>query len=59
MQIMLTGFLGKTKAKTFMSDLWSLLLEAQESQYGLPRELIEQTKSELEKKKVNKKYFFY
>lgn len=53
MQMMLTGFLGKTKAKEFMGDLWLLLLEAQESEYGIPRELIELKKAELARKKVN------
>lgn len=52
MQMMLTGFLGKTKAKDFMGDLWLLLLEAQESEYGIPRELIELKKAELARKKV-------
>lgn len=50
--MMLTGFLGKTKAKDFMGDLWLLLLEAQESEYGIPRELIELKKAELARKKV-------
>lgn len=58
MQMMLTGFLGKTKAKEFMGDLWILLLEAQESEYGIPRELIEQKKAELARKKVNFFLFF-
>lgn len=53
MQIMLTGFLGKTKARTFMGDLWTSLLDAQASEFGLPRELIEQKKAELAKKKVS------
>lgn len=52
MQIMLTGFLGKTKARTFMGELWNLLVDAQSSEFGLPRELIEQKKAELAKKKV-------
>jgi serine/arginine repetitive matrix protein 1 len=53
MQIMLTGFLGKTKAKSFMNDLWILLIEAQESPYGIPKELVEIKKAELQKKEVN------
>jgi len=53
MQIMLTGFLGKTKAKSFMNDLWILLLEAQQSPYGIPKELVEIKKAELQKKEVS------
>merc|ERR1712127_298075 len=40
-QIMMTGFLGKTKSRLFIGDLWTFLLEAQANQYGIPRELIE------------------
>lgn len=54
-QMMLTGFLGKTKAKAFMQDLWNILLESQESPYGVPKELIEQKKNELERKKQEDK----
>jgi serine/arginine repetitive matrix protein 1 len=49
---MMTGFLGKTKAKTFIGELWNLLLEAQSNSYGIPRELIEMKKNELQKKAV-------
>lgn len=56
MQMMLTGFLGKTKAKDFMGDLWLMLIEAQESEFGIPQELIDQKKAELAKKKVNNFY---
>ena len=52
MQIMMTGFLGKTKARTFMGELWNLLVEAQQSPHGIPQELIEMKKQELMKKKV-------
>lgn len=52
MQIMLTGFLGKTKARDFMGELWTLFMDAQANEYGLPRELIEMKKAELAKKKV-------
>lgn len=50
MQIMMTGFLGKTKARTFMAELWTLLVEAQENGHGIPRELIEMKKSEMQKR---------
>lgn len=51
-QIMMTGFLGKTKARTFMGELWSTLLEAQNSPHGIPAELIELKREEMQKKKV-------
>lgn len=51
MQIMMTGFLGKTKAKQFMGELWNLLLEAQNSPHGIPQEMIEAKRSEMQKKK--------
>lgn len=52
MQIMMTGFLGKTKARIFIGELWNLLVEAQMSQLGVPKELLEMKKTELAKKKV-------
>ena len=52
MQIMLTGFLGKTRARLFMTDLWNLLSSAMESPDGIPDELVELKKIELQKKKV-------
>ena len=51
MQIMMTGFLGKTKAKAFIGELWNLLLEAQNSQHGIPKEMIEMKRTEMVKKK--------
>jgi hypothetical protein len=50
-QIMMTGFLGKTKARTFMAELWTTLVEAQTSPHGIPAELIELKREELMKKK--------
>lgn len=55
MQMMMTGFLGKTKSREFMEDLWNSLLEAQENEFGIPPELIELKKIELQKKKVQVK----
>ena len=52
MQMMMTGFLGKTKSRVFMEDLWNILADAQENEFGLPRELIEMKKTEMLKKKV-------
>lgn len=51
MQFNLTGFFeGKTK--TFMTELWNLLLSAQASVGGIPAQFIEQKKEELRKKKA-------
>ena len=58
MQIMLTGFLGKTRAKNFMTDLWNMLISAQESDKGIPPELIELKKQELKKEEVFYKHSF-
>lgn len=57
-QIMMTGFLGKTKARTFMGELWSTLLEAQTSPHGIPAELIELKREEMQKKKVSLSAFY-
>ncbi|KAF2030034.1 PWI domain-containing protein, partial [Setomelanomma holmii] len=45
-QIQLTGFLNKETA-AFCKDLWDLMLSAQESAVGVPRELLEAKKLEL------------
>ncbi len=50
-QIMMTGFLGKTKARQFMSELWDTLCEAQASKHGVPAVLMEKKREELIKKK--------
>lgn len=52
-QIMMTGFLGKTKARMFMAELWTTLGQAQDSPQGVPVELMERKRDELLKKKVN------
>ena len=59
MQIMMTGFLGKTKARSFMGELWNLMIDAQENTHGIPTELIEQKKAELLKKSVSFKFGFW
>ncbi|KAI8329123.1 PWI domain-containing protein [Chlamydoabsidia padenii] len=50
MQINLTGFLEKNTS-VFMLDLWKLLLSAQNSMGGIPKEFIDQKKEELRLKK--------
>lgn len=52
MQINLTGFLTKTTPE-FMSALWELLLDAQDSPGGVPKALVEQKKAEM--RNANKK----
>ncbi|KAF8586646.1 PWI domain-containing protein [Ramaria rubella] len=46
MQINLTGFLTKS-TPTFMTALWTLLLEAQDSPAGIPRSFVEEKKAEM------------
>lgn len=50
MQISLTGFLEK-RARSFMAELWTLLLSAQESVAGIPRAFVEQKKLEMQQKR--------
>lgn len=50
MQINLTGFLGGSKARLFISELWKLLASAQSSPDGIPAELVEMKKKELLKR---------
>ncbi|CAE6408252.1 unnamed protein product [Rhizoctonia solani] len=49
MQINLTGFL-ESKTPAFMSSLWSLLLEAQDSPAGVPASFVQEKKEELRQK---------
>lgn len=51
MQINLTGFL-ESNTKKFVTELWNLLLSAQNSVGGIPAMFIEQKKEELRKKKL-------
>jgi serine/arginine repetitive matrix protein 1 len=50
MQINLTGFLGGSKARLFIGELWKLLASAQTSPDGIPLELVEMKKKELLKR---------
>ena len=52
LQIHLTGFLDKDTPK-FCKDLWRLLLSAQTSPQGVPKELLEAKKQELLQEKVH------
>lgn len=51
MQINLTGFL-ESNTKKFVTELWNLLLSAQNSVGGIPAMFLEQKKEELRKKKT-------
>ena len=53
LQIQLTGFLDKDTAP-FCKELWKLLLSAQTSPQGVPKELLEAKKLELMQEKVGK-----
>ena len=55
MQINLTGFLNGKNARIFMSELWDLLLSAQESSSGIPEIFMAQKKEEIKKRMV---FFF-
>lgn len=48
---MITGFLDK-EAAPFAKALWKLLLSAQNGAQGVPQELLEAKKAELEKERV-------
>jgi len=50
MQINLTGFLTKS-TPVFMSALWELLIEAQDSPAGIPRTFVEEKKEEMRRAK--------
>jgi serine/arginine repetitive matrix protein 1 len=51
-QIQLTGFLNKDTAP-FCKELWDLMLSAQDSPMGVPRELLEAKKAELQQEQVS------
>lgn len=53
MQIMLTGFLNGKNARIFMGELWDLLISAQASPSGIPKQFLDQKKEELKKKMVS------
>jgi serine/arginine repetitive matrix protein 1 len=50
-QIQLTGFLNK-ETQAFCKELWDLMLSAQDSPMGVPRELLEAKKLELQQEQV-------
>jgi len=61
MLINLTGFLNGKSARIFMSELWDLLLSAQESSAGIPEVFMAQKKEEIKKRMVKhfSKFFHF
>jgi serine/arginine repetitive matrix protein 1 len=51
-QISLGGFLADKGAAAFCKELWTLMLSAQESPVGVPKEMLEAKKAELQAEKV-------
>lgn len=51
MQINLTGFLNGKNARSFMAELWTLLISAQEND-GIPESLLQKKKEEIKKRMV-------
>ena len=51
-QINLTGFLGGSKARIFVGELWTYLASAQAAPDGMPPELVEMKREELRKREV-------
>lgn len=43
-QVDVAGFLGDEEASMFVRDLWSMMLDAQDSGVGIPRKLLEEKK---------------
>ncbi|KAM3721353.1 Serine/arginine repetitive matrix protein [Dirofilaria immitis] len=53
MQINLTGFLNARRAREFMGELWSMLIEAQSSEDGIPTSLVAKKMKEIQEKAKN------
>lgn len=51
----MTGFLNGKNARQFMDELWALLLSAQDSETGIPEELLAQKKEEILKREEDAK----
>lgn len=52
LQIKMQGFLGEGPSATFCSELWDLMLSAQDSSLGVPSQLLEAKKAELMQERV-------
>lgn len=58
MQINLTGFLNGRNARSFMGELWDLLVSAQESVTGIPEAFLQQKKDQIKKRLVIINFYF-
>ena len=52
MQINLTGFLNGKNARIFMGELWTMLDAAQNNPSGIPQQIIDQKKKDVETRRV-------
>jgi len=52
MQMNLTGFLNAKNTRTFIQELWELLVSAQENIGGIPAVFLEQKKEEIKMRQV-------
>lgn len=59
MQINLTGFLNGRNARSFMGELWDLLVSAQESVTGIPEAFLQQKKDQIKKRLVIIRFYLY
>lgn len=59
MQLNLTGFLNGRNARSFMGELWDLLVSAQESVTGIPETFLQQKKDQIKKRLVIISFHFY
>lgn len=59
MQINLTGFLNGRNARSFMGELWDLLVSAQESVTGIPEAFLQQKKDQIKKRLVIINFHLY
>lgn len=59
MQINLTGFLNGKNARSFMGELWDLLVSAQESLTGIPEAFLQEKKDQIKRRMVIIIRFYY
>lgn len=52
MQINLTGFLGGKPAREFMDKLWTVLLDAMQTEDGIPKQLLDEKMEEIKKREA-------
>ncbi len=50
-QLDLEGFLGGREAASFASELWTMMLDAQDSPSGIPKVLVEKKKEEMRRQR--------